>query len=153
MCTHMYHMILLITYLSFTQGANPVTDVTKRPITVGTHFKNDVCDLIELLENQVSAAKSTLRIINALILYLVLVIASSPAPIFQCYVQKNVRSGTRLCWWHTFINSKSLVNFFNNIILPFHHMVYITYPDGSFHSLHYAEHKEEPQHVERRADP
>ena len=41
--------------LMFTQGANPVTDVTKRPITVAAHFKNDVCDLIELLENQVAS--------------------------------------------------------------------------------------------------
>ena len=35
------------------QGANPVTDITKRPVTVGTHFKNDVCNLIELLQSQV----------------------------------------------------------------------------------------------------
>ena len=39
------------------QGANPVTEVTKRPMTVGTHFKNDVCDLIELLESQASKNK------------------------------------------------------------------------------------------------
>ena len=35
------------------QGANPITKVTKRPITVGAQFKNDVCELIDLLEHQV----------------------------------------------------------------------------------------------------
>lgn len=36
----------------FPEGANPETDITKRPITAGTHFKNDMCDLVDLLEQQ-----------------------------------------------------------------------------------------------------
>jgi len=35
------------------KGANPEDEMTKIPITAGTHFKNDMCQLVDLLQKQV----------------------------------------------------------------------------------------------------
>lgn len=66
------------------QGANPVTEITKRPITVGTHFKNDVCDLIELLENQ--ASMSTINYHIRYFLYIMLKLC----PILEANVHNSI---------------------------------------------------------------
>lgn len=34
------------------QGANPVSNITKMPITVGTQFKNDMVEMVEVLTRQ-----------------------------------------------------------------------------------------------------
>jgi myosin-1 len=36
----------------FPEGANALTDMTKRPITAGSHFKNEMSNLVEIVEKQ-----------------------------------------------------------------------------------------------------
>jgi len=37
----------------FPDGATPEDKMTQIPITAGTHFKNDMCQLVDLLQKQV----------------------------------------------------------------------------------------------------
>lgn len=49
------------------KGANPITDITKRPTTVGTQFKNDMIELVDTLQKQVK--KATLQRCNHSLLW------------------------------------------------------------------------------------
>ena len=56
---NIHHMTLNLTLLPlYLKGANPITETTKRPITAGTHFKNEMHSLVEIIEKQVRNIKN-----------------------------------------------------------------------------------------------